>query len=225
METTSQGLVDTVMGLPLFHAEWVMWLLIALSVVSIAVMIERGVFYLRHAVDVDAIRARLVVLLKRGDFAGAAAYLQEFDSLETNVVLFGLRDSDLGPDAVEDLIAGAMSRERQRYERRLTFLATIGNNAPFIGLFGTVLGIIRAFKDLAGNMAEASGRVMYGISEALIATAVGLLVAIPAVIAYNVFKGMVKKRTSNTELLARTLLAQLKADPASLDEASSAEEG
>ena len=210
METTSQGLVDTVMGLPLFHAEWVMWLLIALSVVSIAVMIERGVFYLRHAVDVDAIRARLVVLLKRGDFAGAAAYLQEFDSLETNVVLFGLRDSDLGPDAVEDLIAGAMSRERQRYERRLTFLATIGNNAPFIGLFGTVLGIIRAFKDLAGDMSNASDLVMAGISEALVATAIGLLVAIPAVVAYNVFKGRIKSQIGNTELLARILMSQLK---------------
>ena len=225
MEHSNEGLVGYLMNLPIFQAEWVLYLLLILSVVSVAVMVERTIFYLRHSVDIGEVRRRLAELLDRGDFAGAVTFLKQYDSLETNVVLFGLRDYAKGPESVEDLLTGAMSREKQRYERFLAFLATIGNNAPFIGLFGTVLGIIRAFKDLAGNMAEASGRVMYGISEALIATAVGLLVAIPAVIAYNVFKGMVKKRTSNTELLARTLLAQLKADPASLDEASSAEEG
>ena len=74
-----------------------------------------------------------------------------------------------------------------------------------------MLGIIKAFKDLAGNMADASGMVMAGISEALIATAVGLLVAIPAVIAYNLFVGRVKSVSANGELISRTLLSQLKA--------------
>ena len=93
-------------------------------------------------------------------------------------------------------------------------LATIGNNAPFIGLLGTVLGIIHAFQDLSMNMAEASSGVMGGISEALVATAIGLVVAIPAVIAFNTFKSRVKKCSANTDLLAKTLLSQLKAAPA-----------
>jgi len=212
MENNSSGLVNYLMSLPVFEAEWVLWLLMLLSVLSVAVMVERAVFYLRHSIDVTSIRQQLSDLLNKGDYSNAVSLLKKYDSLETNVVLFGLRDYLMGPDAVEDLLTGAMSKEKQRYERLLALLATIGNNAPFIGLFGTVLGIIRAFKDLAGNMAEASDRVMFGISEALIATAVGLLVAIPAVIAYNIFKGTVKKRIANTELLARTLLAQLKSE-------------
>ena len=121
-------------------------------------------------------------------------YLADHDSLETNVVLYGLRHHEQGPESVEDLLGGASRTERARFEKRLGILATIASNAPFIGLFGTVLGIIRAFKDLAGNMSEASDAVMAGIAEALIATAVGLLVAIPAVVAFNIFKSKVSKK-------------------------------
>jgi biopolymer transport protein ExbB len=206
----SAGLVGILVSLPIFEAEWVLWLLIGLSLASVAVMIERWWFYRRHRVDADAVRAELDRLLDAGNYKGAAEYLQRFDSLETNVTLFGLRQHQRGPDAVQDLLSAAETNEKLRYQRRLAFLATVGSNAPFIGLFGTVLGIIRAFKDLAGNMADASGTVMAGISEALIATAVGLLVAIPAVIAYNLFVGKVKDIAANGELLSRTLLSQLK---------------
>ena len=213
----NKGLVETLMGLPLFEAEWVLWLLLALSLISVAVMIERIIFYVGHRVDVATVRSRLSNLLDKGDYGGAAKLLQQIDSMETNVVLFGLREHAKGPEAVEDLMAGALGREKLRNERGLTFLGTVGSNAPFIGLFGTVLGIIKAFADLAGNIAEASSVVMSGISEALIATAVGLLVAIPAVIAHNYFRARVKTSVTNTELMARTLLAQLKSeDPSAL---------
>ena len=215
----SGGLVKVLVGLPIFEAEWVLWLLIVLSVVSVMIMVERFRFYAKHAVDSDAIRMELNRLLEEGDYAGAAQYLGKFDSLETNVVLFGLKSYEKGPDAVEDLLAGAQTKERLRYSKRLSFLATVGSNAPFIGLFGTVLGIIKAFKDLSDNMADASGSVMAGISEALIATAVGLLVAIPAVIAYNLFTGKVKEIMGNAELLEKTLLSQLKAEPTPEQEA------
>ncbi len=206
----SQGLVPALMELPIFEAEWVLWLLIALSIASVAVMAERFVFYRKRAIDVDAVRAKLSRFLAKGDLMGAATFLEKFDSLETNTVLFGLRDYARGPDAVEDLLAAAARKEKSRYEKRLSFLATVASNAPFIGLFGTVLGIIRAFKDLSNNMAEASGAVMGGIAESLIATAVGLLVAIPAVVAYNMLKGKVKNITDDGNLMTATLLASLK---------------
>jgi biopolymer transport protein ExbB len=207
------GLIGALLSLPIFQAEWVLWLLIGLSLLSVAVMIERGLFYRRHKVDSDRIRVRLEELLGAGEFVAAMEYLGGFDSLETNVVLFALRQYRRGPDSVEDLIAGAESKERQRYSRRLSLLATVGSNAPFIGLFGTVLGIIKAFRDLAQNVAGLGNSVMFGISEALVATAVGLLVAIPAVVAYNVFTGKLKEVSSNADLLARTLLSVLKAEP------------
>ncbi|NPA13331.1 MAG: MotA/TolQ/ExbB proton channel family protein [Aquificae bacterium] len=78
-------------------------------------------------------------------------------------------------------------------EKRLGILATFGNNAPFIGLFGTVLGIIKAFHDLGTSNEFGVRVVMTGISEALVATAMGLFVAIPSVIAYNYFVRRVKK--------------------------------
>jgi biopolymer transport protein ExbB len=177
-------------------------------------MIERALFFRRHKVDSDAIRMELEQRLTAGDFSGAAEYLKKYDSLETNIVLFALRQYRRGADSVQDLLAGAESKEKQRYLSRLSVLATVGSNAPFIGLFGTVLGIIRAFRDLAANVSGVGSSVMFGISEALVATAVGLLVAIPAVVAYNVFVGKLKVVSGNADLLGRTLLSVLKADDA-----------
>jgi biopolymer transport protein ExbB/TolQ len=204
------SLVRALLGLPIFNSEWVLYLLLGLSVVSIGVMLERWLFYKRHRVDTAFLRQTLTRHLHRGDFAGAASVLENHDALETNVVLEGLRSYEKGPESVEDLIAGALGHEKARYEKRLNFLATLASNAPYIGLFGTVLGIVRSFRDLASNMAEASAAVMAGIAEALIATAVGLLVAIPAVIAFNVFKGKVKDAVTSSQLLARILLSELK---------------
>ena len=205
------SLIQTLLGLPVFRSEWVLYLLLGLSLISVGVMLERWAFYRRRRIDVDAVREGLGRNLARGDFAGAAAVLDKFDALEARVVLVGLRAYEKGPESVEDLMAGALGREKARYERRLGFLATMASNAPYIGLFGTVLGIVRSFRDLAANMAEASSAVMAGIAEALIATAVGLLVAIPAVIAFNAFKGRVKTAVTDCQLLARMVLAELKA--------------
>jgi hypothetical protein len=107
--------------------------------------------------------------------------------------------------------AGAKARERLRLERNLAFLGTLGSNAPFVGLFGTVLGIIKAFHDLAGNQAGGPAVVMAGISEALVATAVGLMVAIPAVVAFNYFNRRVRTTMTQVEWMTELALAQLRA--------------
>lgn len=203
--------IETLLGLPIFESEWVLYLLIALSVISVAVMVERFAFYQKRKVNADDLRKQLSEKLGKGDYSGAATLMEKQDSLETNVVLVGLQAAQQGPDSVEDLLAGALGREKARYEARLSFLATLASNAPYIGLFGTVLGIVRSFRELSANMADASTSVMGGIAEALIATAVGLLVAIPAVVAYNIFKGRVKTSVTDCQMLSRVLLAQLKA--------------
>ncbi len=88
---------------------------------------------------------------------------------------------------------------RVHLERNLTFLASVGSNAPFIGLFGTVLGIIRAFHDLVGNVGGGADVVMAGISEALVAPAGGIFVAIPAIVAYNAFQRRVEQLLALSE--------------------------
>lgn len=213
MSDQGGGLIGALKGLPLFEAEWVLWFLLGLSAVSLAVVFERLYFYWRHRVDVPRIKVELERLLAANDPAKAIQYLSRFDSLETNAVLSGLLSHHRGPDAVEALVSGATEHEQLRYARWLGLLATVGSNAPFIGLFGTVLGIIRAFADLSGDLGGAGASVMSGISEALITTAVGLLVAIPAVVAYNTFQAKVRASATGAALLGKTLLAALKSEP------------
>jgi len=206
----AEGLVQRLLSLPVFRSEWVLWLLLGLSLLSVAVMVERWLFYRRRKLDFEPLKDDFAKALDKGDFDAAAKLLAQYDTLETNVTLTGLRGYEKGPESVEDLIAGAMSRGKVEYERRLSILATLASNAPYIGLFGTVLGIVRSFKEMSKDIANASAGVMAGIAEALVATAVGLLVAIPAVVAYNVFKSMVKDSVTNTESLCRVLMAELK---------------
>jgi biopolymer transport protein ExbB/TolQ len=194
-------------------AEWVLWLLVILSFLSITVMVERTAFYRRHRVDPQQIRNMLVEHLEGGRPDLALDGLAKSDSMEAHVLTYGLQHLERGRRAVQELMAGVMARERLRYDRYLSFLGTLGNNAPFIGLFGTVLGVIQAFDGLRGldmtDTAAAGAAVMGPIAEALIATGVGLLVAIPAVVAINVFRTRVRGVTTNTELLSRTMLAYL----------------
>jgi len=218
MQDPNRALVERIMTLPILEAEWVLWLLFALSAVSLGIILERACFFVRHRADVEAMRARLDESLARGNLAQAATSLKGSDSLEARVLLSGMNASAQGPDAVEEIVRASLSRERQRYERGLTVLAIVGSNAPFIGLFGTVLGIIHAFANLSLANKQASQAVMGGVSEALVATAVGLLVAIPAVAAFNFFKARIRTRVECADQLVRALLARLKSEPLTVSE-------
>jgi biopolymer transport protein ExbB len=194
--------------------DWVLWLLLGLSVVSIGIMIERWIFFSTNSSDVLRLDEILQTMIAGDDPKGALRMLGQLKGLEAVVLADGVRALEKGAGAVEEIIDAAVARERVRYERYLPFLGTLGNNAPFIGLFGTVLGIISAFADLSASVAGADASrkaaLMTSIAEALVATAVGLLVAIPAVIAFNQFKGKIKERSSHAESLSRLLLAHLK---------------
>lgn len=203
-------LTNFLLQFALIGAEWVLWVLVILSFINGYIIIERLAFYWKRSVDGQALRQQLEKLFRSGEFSKAADVLKDNDAMEARVVLFGLREWERGPEAVEDLMIGAVATERTRYDKGLGFLGTVGNNAPFIGLFGTVLGIIGAFANLADGSAEASKAVMHAISEALVATGVGLIVAIPAVIAFNIYKSRGKKSLAQTELLAKSLVAYLR---------------
>jgi biopolymer transport protein ExbB len=192
-------------------AEWVLWLLICLSVISIGVMIERAAFFLaRRLRGADEVQRRLLA----GDLPGATAAVAGRAGLEADVVRAATEHAAKGPRAVREVVAATMERGRIEYERRLAFLGTLGNNAPFVGLFGTVLGIIRAFFDLARNpAASGAGTVMAGISEALVATAVGLFVALPAVVAFNQFQRALRRTLQRATALGHAAVAHLEARP------------
>lgn len=172
-------------------AEWLLWLLLALSLGSLAVAFDR-LWAMRRVAGTWRPWPR--------PFGGAcgAASPRRLTSFSTKraarpsrVVTAGPCEAELGPAAAEEAMAAAIGLERGRLEKRLLFLGTVGNNAPFVGLLGTVIGVVGAFSALGKSQAMANtvgaaaglapGRVMGTIAEALVATAVGLLVAIPAV--------------------------------------------
>lgn len=200
-----------------FGAEWVMWLLLGLSVVSVAVMLERAWFY--HSLKDDTVRlgGMLRDRLRAGDTAGARKVLEESPSAEAAVVLSGLMEADLGAESAQEAMGGARALQKIKLERRLAFLGTLGNNAPFVGLLGTVIGVVEAFELLGRGAATAaqSGQamapqeVMSAIAEALVATAVGLFVAIPAVAMYNIFQRQLRGILAHTEALGSVLVAHL----------------
>jgi len=210
-------------------AGWVLILMFVLSVISVAVMLERAWLFISLRDDIPRLMRELAALLRAGDFEGARKRLEASPSAEAAVVVAGIVEAPRGAQAAEEAMAGASALQRTRLERRLAFLGTVGNNAPFIGLLGTVIGIVAAFDELAREASAAganpsgataaasvSATLQSHISEALVATAVGLFVAIPAVGAYNYFQRVVKATLANTEALGHLLLAHLKSPGAEL---------
>jgi len=206
------NLTQKLLALTLVGAEWVLWLLLFLSLVSVAIMFERGMYYFSLRMDFVALAEDLRRLLLGGKFAEARKLAAGAHGPVGFVAQMGLEEAERGDEAVEAAMLGAKARIKLRLERNLAFLGTLGSNAPFIGLFGTVLGIIKAFRDLAGNQTGGIAIVMTGISEALVATAVGLLVAIPAVVGFNFFNRRVRAVSSQIDVVAQVILASLRAE-------------
>lgn len=193
-------------------SRWVLWLLLALSLAAVATVLERIWFFVQERRPRERLAAALSALRRHGS-AEALAALAGARSMDAAVARAALEGAPDGAASVEEQVAAAVETERLRYERGLAFLGTLGNNAPFIGLFGTVLGIIRAFHDLASNTALGAAAVMAGIAEALVATGIGLLVALPAVAAYNALTRHVESSTSSAGALGHSILAVIKAEP------------
>jgi biopolymer transport protein ExbB/biopolymer transport protein TolQ len=188
-----------------------LYLLFGLSVFSIGIMIERFIFFRAHKDDIDKLGDDLVARLRDNDLRGAEQVLTNSPSIEASVVKPCLKWVEGGAEALEQALDAEMRKKRREIERGMTPMGTIGNNAPFVGLLGTVIGVIDAFHMLGeGQNKAAMGNVMSGISEALVATGVGLFVALPAVVAYNVMGKKVNDVEANVGIITKQILALLK---------------
>lgn len=203
-----------------------MGILLLFSIYSLGVIAERFVAYRNTRRRSAGVAPQVLRYVREGKIAEAVAACEMTEgSHVAGVLLAGLREvaplASTNPGvhdkaALAKLIEparGAMQRraseEIGRLERYLGSLATLGNISPFVGLFGTVLGIIRAFEAIAKTGSGGLGTVSAGIAEALVATAAGLFVAIPAVMAYNAFVGRVKVFTTEMDNAASELADQL----------------
>ncbi len=207
-QDTGFSIVAAFLELADFGAEWVMYLMIALGLLGMGLFLERLILYLRTQIDAPALARDLVKHLSESRLDKAINRVRRGRTMEERVLADALESFGQGASVTEQIFMSSLARERQRFERFLGYFGTLGNNAPFIGLLGTVIGIILAFKELGENPKGGLEVVGPGIAEALVATAVGLFVAIPAVVCFNGFKGALKKRVSNTEFLGRIVMAQ-----------------
>ena len=192
-------------------AEVILWIMLALSILSIATILER-IFTLRQvSSNSKKIKSRIKDVLQSNNLAELEDLSKDRESLEGRGLSYGLRHvKEHGANGLEEIFNSFALIEKPQLERSLNFLATVGSNAPFIGLLGTVLGIMKAFHDLSHNLASGNEAVMLGIAEALVSTAVGLVVAIPAVIAYNYFQRQVKSAIQSLETVRELCLAYAK---------------
>ncbi len=192
-------------GFVTLGAQWILWLLVALSVAALAIIFERAATLISIRDDHKTLRTELRMFLARGQTEKACQRLDESPSCEARIVRAGIAASNA--EEAEERMTGESELQRLFLERRLAFLGTLGNNAPFIGLLGTVIGIIGAFHQLDASAGRLSTGLMSQIGEALIATAVGLLVALPAVAAFNLFQRIIRVRLSRANALGREVLA------------------
>jgi biopolymer transport protein ExbB len=200
----------------LLGSEWVLWLLVVLSVISLAIIFER----LRHLRSQERLGAKLWaeqldVVISQGKRleispAKATELAAHYPCVE-GALLAAMSQTGGNTQDKALFTQSFLIRKKLELEKYLSFLGTVGSNAPFIGLFGTVLGIIKAFHDLGGRVESAGAQtISSGISEALVATAIGLLVAIPAVIFFNYFQRKIKTVIGRAESLSQYLMSQEK---------------
>lgn len=170
----------------------VLYLLLLLCFFSMLMILERFL-YLKKRVKHSQIKQKeLKLILETQDYARLENLATNLNEVEDRAIHLSLEHfRKYGQSGVDEIFKYIEQSEKPRYEKFLGFLATVGSNGPYIGLFGTVLGIMKAFNDMSGASAGGSS-VMSGISSALIATAAGLMVAIPAVLAFNFFSKQVK---------------------------------
>lgn len=185
------------------HSMLVLLVLVVCSIICLALIVERILYFRRIRANPEEALLKIRSSLLAGRAADSLAILGDVQGNPIlSVIQAGIKNSHMPKPQLEEMLRICQMKQKAHMEKYLVVLGTLGNTAPFIGLLGTVMGIIQAFKDLAGAQAAGNGAsvVAVGIAEALIATAAGLMVAIPAVVFYNVFLKKVKRLTSDMEI-------------------------
>jgi biopolymer transport protein ExbB len=189
--------------------EQAIFVLMALaSIIAVAVGFERAFVFSRNVSRAEQILKDIISKIRNHDIAS----LKEVESKSSKNIYarfasFSAEHYDKGHEGLSELMAGKVVTEKIELEKRLPILSTLGNNAPFLGLLGTVLGVIKAFNGLGTLGNSGAEVVMKSISTALLATAAGLFVAIPVVMTNNFFSKKLKVISQNLEILSREFLA------------------
>ena len=184
-------------------------ILLICMVIMIWITFERFRTYKRKSLAIGPFMEQIKYLISKNKYDQAVEFSTSENKPLANMVKAGLTNKNKGPDEVAELMEASRMDERIELEKWLPVLGTLGNASPFIGLLGTVIGIIRAFKLLESAGGEGATAIMVGIAEALVTTAMGLIVAIPAVMIFNYFMGKVKNWYIEMEVVSKELIAEM----------------
>jgi biopolymer transport protein ExbB len=182
-----------------FLASPTMIVLAACSIVTLGFTIERVLYFAGSGTDTRRFMADLAGRMQGGNPRSALEYCQQQNNPVSRVMAQGIRHLNRGRDELQQRLDTAIDLEVVEMERNLSVLGTMSNIAPLLGLFGTVIGIIRAFADIARTGSGGGAVVAMGVSEALMTTAAGIVVAVIATVAFNAFVRRIRTRTAHLE--------------------------
>jgi biopolymer transport protein ExbB len=202
---------DRIFAVAHYADQAVLWLLLALTFISLAIIVERYIRLSKASKVSSEQRRRLEEAMSSVKIRDLEDVKLDPQSLEGRVLNYSMEHiKQNGLKGLSETFDSFIKFQQPKLERSLAFLATVGSNAPYIGLFGTVLGIMKSFHDLANASSAGQQTVMAGISAALIATATGLMVAIPNIVAYNYFQKQVKSIIGGVESTKDMVMAYAK---------------
>ncbi len=204
-------LTDRIFTVAQIADQVVLWILVVLSILSLGIIMERFFSLRRISKESAEVRRKIRSALQSNAVDEIENMSRSQDTLEGRALNYAMRHiKDSGSKGLEEAFNSFALTERPELERYLGFLATVGSNAPYIGLLGTVLGIMKSFQDLSVSTEAGQQTVMAGISLALVATAAGLFVAIPAVISYNYYQRKVRATLQSLDSVKELCLAYAK---------------
>ena len=186
-----------------------MWALLLLSIIAVAIVIERLFFFATQKSDARTLLRQIGERIAADDLPGALKIVKTNRGMLPRILEFGLQRGEKNRADITDALSIALMENLNMLERNLGVIGTTAVIAPFVGLFGTVLGIIRAFQDIALKGNSTPAVVAAGVSEALITTAAGLFVAVISVIFFNYFKTRIKAYNQEMIVAANQLAEML----------------
>ncbi|MEO0098497.1 MAG: MotA/TolQ/ExbB proton channel family protein [candidate division WOR-3 bacterium] len=192
----------------IFKNSLIMVLLLFASIAALTLIIERWWYFAKNRVNSRWVK-EFFSYLKEGDWEGAKRYAAGLKSPLGRLFLLGLENRNLAPDELSNLFYGQILEERVRYERYLGGMGTLANGATLLGLLGTVVGLIKAFHNIAVTGSGGPAVVSRGIAEALLTTAFGLFIGIPTLFFYNYFTKKASDISLELEGIGERLIVSL----------------
>ena len=191
-----------------------MWPIFACSIAALAIIVDRSIFFLRIRLHFNAFVEELVGLLSAKDFGKALNVAREGHDPSAVIATSYLESMDFSPALREDVLDRVGGQQVERVEARLRMLGAIAHVTPLLGLCGTVMGMINAFRTIEELRGQADVEALArGIWEALLTTAAGLLVAIPAVMAYHAFEALADRTATRMSRVVSIFNETLGIDP------------